>query len=137
MSTDPRIAARAAELRAQFPHAFDRAEQESASVTQAQLINLGKYAGAALLGAVIATGLLLGQVLSGTGAVEWRPLAAVFVSTFFGSLATAVGSSLLPRYGSEGLAKQVGALRALGYSRKDLTVVTSDEATRALGRPVR
>jgi hypothetical protein len=68
-------------------------------MTNLQAKVYAQYALAALVGALLATGLLLGNVLSGTGAIEWRPLAAVFVSTFFGTLATTVGASFLPKNG--------------------------------------
>lgn len=66
-------------------------------MTDLQARVYAQYALAALVGALLATGLLLGTTLSGTGAIEWRPLAAVFVSTFFGTLATTVGASFLPK----------------------------------------
>ncbi len=97
-------------------------------MTPDQWQNLAKYALAALVGSLVTTGLLLGQMLSGTDVITWRPLAAVFVSSFFGALSTALGSSFLPRGGSEDLARQVNLLKAQGVQRKDMVVVTTDEA---------
>lgn len=104
-------------------------------MTPAQLKNLGMYALAALVGALVATGLHLAQILEGTDPVIWRPLAATFTQSFFGALATALGASQLTRIGSEGLAHQVNTLRDMGFSRKDLTVVPSDTIARN-GTPV-
>jgi hypothetical protein len=92
-------------------------------MTSDQLKNLAWYALYALGGALITTGVQFGVVLTGTGDIEWRPLAATFVTALFGALATAAGSATRPRTGSEPIAQKVNALREMGYHRDDLTVV--------------
>lgn len=65
----------------------------------------------ALGAAVLATGVQLGALLSGTDPITWRPLLATFVTTLFGTLVTSGGTALLPRPGSEkldALAREVG-----------------------------
>jgi hypothetical protein len=92
-------------------------------VSNDQLKNLAWYALYALGGALITTGVQFGVMLTGTGDIEWRPLAATFVTALFGALATAFGTSTLTRVGSEHIAQQVNALREMGYHRDDLAVV--------------
>ena len=107
-------------------------------MTEAQLRNLGMYALWALIGATVTTGLHLAQVLAGTDPVEVRPLAATFTTSFFGSLATALGASMRPRIGSEPLAAQVEALRDQGVPRSRMVVLDEHEAAAALtSRPDR
>jgi hypothetical protein len=91
-------------------------------VTPDQLKNVAWYVAYAAAGALVATGVQFGVVLVGTGDIEWRPLAATFVTALFGALATAFGTSTLTRVGSEHIAQQVNALREMGYHRDDLTV---------------
>lgn len=84
-------------------------------MTNAQLKNIGMYVLIALAGAVVATGVQFGAVLSGTDEIAWRPLAATFVSTLFAALVTAGGSAFRPRAGREdisGLVSEVGAGQA-------------------------
>lgn len=72
--------------------------------------NVGLYVLIALLAAILATGTQLGTTLQGTDPVAWRPLAATFVATLFGTLTTAGLASLLPRAGSELLARLVNEI---------------------------
>lgn len=101
-------------------------------MTPAQLKSLGLYCLWALIGAIVATGLHLAQVLSGSDDVLIRPLAATFTTSFFGALATALGTSQLTRLGSEQIAAQVKALQDQGVSRAEMVVLTQDEAATAL-----
>jgi len=104
-------------------------------VTPAQLKNLGLYVTAALVGAVVATGLHFAQILSGTDAITLRPLAATFTTSFFGALATALGTSFLTRIGSETIASQVNDLKAQGVPKARMIVLSDDEAATALETP--
>jgi hypothetical protein len=104
-------------------------------VTPAQLRNIGLYALIALGGAVLATGLQLGVVLSGDAPILWRPLAATFVSTLFASLATAAGTAFRPRTGHEDVAalvSQVGTEPA----RAALEVEAVKQATGIASAPL-
>lgn len=96
-------------------------------MTHEQLVNAGWYLVYAVVGALVATGVALGLALSGTDDIAWRPLAAIFVNTLFGTLATAVATSQLTRVGSEGLAQDVDVLRAAGYHRADMRVTVPNE----------
>lgn len=69
----------------------------------------------AIVGATIAAGLHLSMLLAGVDPIAWRPLAATFTSTLFGTLATAYGASKLPRAGRaevSALVSEVGVDRA-------------------------
>lgn len=101
-------------------------------MTPSQLRNLGLYVLWAAIGATVATGLQLATMLSGTDVIAIRPLAAVFTTSFFGSLATVVGTSQLTRIGSEAIAEQVNALKTQGVPRSQMVVLPEVEATRAL-----
>jgi hypothetical protein len=92
-------------------------------VSNDQLKNIAWYVAYAVAGALVATGVQFGVVLVGDDPILWRPLAATFVTTLFGALATAAGSATRPRTGSEPIAQKVNALRDMGYHRDDLTVV--------------
>lgn len=103
-------------------------------MTPEQGRSLGLYVLWAFVGAVVATGLQLAAMLSGTDVIAIRPLAAVFTSSFFGSLATVVGTSQLTRFGSEGIARQVDALKAQGVPKAEMIVLPQDEAATVIGR---
>lgn len=102
-------------------------------MTPEQMRSLGLYALWAFIGATVATGLQLATMLAGTDVIAIRPLAAVFTSSFFGSLATVVGTSQLTRFGSEQIAKQVDALKTQGVPRSEMVVVSQEEADRLEG----
>lgn len=104
-------------------------------MTPELLKSLGLYIAWAFVGAVVATGLQLATLLAGTDDIAIRPLLATFMSSFFGAVATILGTSQLARFGSEGLAKQVDALKARGVPRSDMVVVTQGEADRAFAAP--
>lgn len=105
-------------------------------MTPAQLRSLGLYALWAFIGATVATGLQLAAMLSGTDVIQIRPLAAVFTSSFFGALATVLGTSQLTRFGSEGIASQVDALKSAGVPKSQMVVLSEDDAAGALGAPL-
>jgi hypothetical protein len=67
------------------------------ALTPAQVRNILWYVAIAIAGAIMAAGLQLGVMLSGPGDILYRPLAATFVTTLFGTLATAAGASFRPR----------------------------------------
>lgn len=104
-------------------------------MTRAQLVNVAWYVAYAFVGALVATGLQLAQVLAGDGDILWRPLAATFTTTLFGALATALGASRLTRLGSEQIAGQVNALKAEGVPRSQMVVLSQDDAAAALAAP--
>lgn len=84
-------------------------------MSQAQVRNVLWYVLIALGAAVMAVGLQFGVVLGGEGEILWRPLAATFVTTLFGTLATALGTSFRPKAGREdisGLVSNVGPAAA-------------------------
>jgi len=101
-----------------------------------QLRSLGLYALWAFIGATVTTGLHLAQVLAGTDVIEIRPLAATFTASFFGSLATALGTSQLTRFGSEQIAQQVDALKSTGVPKSQMVVMSEEDAAGALGAPL-
>lgn len=76
-------------------------------MTEAQFRNAGSYVLLALAGAVLAVGLQFGVMLSGTDPILIRPLLATFVTTLFGTLATAAGSAFRPRAGREEISSLV------------------------------
>lgn len=76
-------------------------------MTNAQIRNIGLYVLIAVSMAVLATGTQLGAVLSTDAPIAWRPLAATFVTTLFGTLGTAALSAFRPRPGREELASLV------------------------------
>jgi len=76
-------------------------------VTTATLHNVGWYVGIAIGAAVLATGVQLGVVLSGTAPIEWRPLAATFTTTLFAALSTAAGTAFRPKAGREDVSELV------------------------------
>jgi hypothetical protein len=88
-----------------------------------QVKNILYYVLFALAGAVVTTGLQLAVVLAGTDPILIRPLAATFLSSFFGALSTAYASSYRPRLGSEHLSRQVNTLTSMGLEKKELKVV--------------
>lgn len=109
--------------------------------------NVMNYLLMALIGAVIAAGVLLGQQLLGTtDPINWRLVGGTFVSTLFGTMSTALGSMLLPRPGREEVARAtsaVGAENAVvvldqvshlreqhGVPPSEVTVVPADPALR-------
>jgi hypothetical protein len=84
-------------------------------VSEAQVRNVLWYVLIAVGAAVLTTGLQLGVVLSGDADILWRPLAATFVTTLFGTLATAAGTAFRPKAGREdisGLVSEVGPTAA-------------------------
>lgn len=101
-------------------------------MTPEQLKSLGQYALWAFIGAIVATGLQLAASLQGTDAVLIRPLAATFTASFFGSLATVVGTSRLTRFGSESIAHQVDDLKSAGVAKSEMVVLSREDAVRAL-----
>ena len=101
-----------------------------------QLRSLGLYALWAFIGAVVTTGLHLAQVLAGTEVIEIRPLAATFTASFFGALATALGTSQLTRFGSEQIAQQVDALKSTGVPKSQMVVMSEADAAGALAAPL-
>ena len=70
-------------------------------MTEAQIKNVVWYVLIAVGAALLATGLQLGVALSGTDDLHWRPFAATFVTTLFGTLATAAGTAFRPKAGRE------------------------------------
>ena len=96
-------------------------------MTDAQLQSFLRSALYALIAAVVLAGVEFAAMLAGDGDLPWRPVAATFMSVFFGSLATALKSMNEPRPGSEGLAAQVDALRAQGVERADMLVVPAGD----------
>lgn len=101
-----------------------------------QIRSLGLYALWAFIGAVVATGLQLAQILSGTDVVLIRPLLATFTTSFFGALATALGASQLTRLGSEQIARQVDALKSAGVPKSQMVVLAEEDAAGALAAPL-
>jgi len=101
-----------------------------------QIRSLGLYALWAFIGAVVTTGLHLAQVLAGTDMIEIRPLAATFTASFFGALATALGTSQLTRFGSEQIAQQVDALKSTGVPKSQMVVMSEADAAGALAAPL-
>lgn len=101
-----------------------------------QLRSLGLYALWAFIGATVTTGLHLAQVLAGTDVIEIRPLAATFTASFFGALATALGTSQLTRIGSEQIAQQVDALKSAGVPKSQMVVLSETDAAGALAAPL-
>lgn len=97
-------------------------------MTNDQLKNIGWYVLYAVAGAVVATGGQLGVILSGTGEILWRPLAATFTVALFGSLTTAIGAATLARVGGEQTAAEVDDWRERGYRRSELMVVPKSES---------
>lgn len=104
-------------------------------MTTAQARNLGLYVLWAFIGAVVATGLQLAQQLSGTDVIAIRALAATFTTSFFGALATVVGTSQLTRFGSEAIADQVNALKTQGVPKAEMVVLSDEDAAHALAVP--
>jgi hypothetical protein len=96
-------------------------------MTPDEMKNLALYAVWALVGATVTTGLQLAGTLAGTDDILIRPLLATFIGAFFGTLATALGTSRLTRAGSTGIARQVDALRDQGVHRSEMVVVAKDE----------
>jgi hypothetical protein len=101
-----------------------------------QIRSLGLYALWAFIGAVVTTGLHLAQILAGTDMIEIRPLAATFTASFFGALATALGTSQLTRFGSEQIAQQVDALKSTGVPKSQMVVMSEADAAGALAAPL-
>jgi len=97
---------------------------------------MGLYALWAFIGATVTTGLHLAQVLAGTDMIEIRPLAATFTASFFGALATALGTSQLTRFGSEQIAQQVDALKSQGVPKSQMVVMSEEDAAGALAAPL-
>lgn len=79
-------------------------------MTDAQVKNVAWYVVIAIAGAVMAAGLQLGVMLSGPGDILIRPLLATFVTTLFGTLATAAGTSFRPRVDRSDLNKLVSTV---------------------------
>lgn len=102
-------------------------------MTPEQLRSLGLYCLWALIGATVATGLNLAQQLSGTDLISIRSLGATFTTSFFGALATVVGTSQLTRFGSEPIARQVDALKTQGVPKAEMVVVSQEDAARLDG----
>ena len=100
-------------------------------MSEAQVRNILWYIGIAVAGAILATGVQLGAVLSGTDPIEARPLLATFIVTLFAALSTAAGASFRPKAGREdisGLVSDVGSAAAKS--------ALEDEAVRqATGNP--
>ena len=101
-----------------------------------QIRSMGLYALWAFIGATVTTGLHLAQVLAGTDMIEIRPLAATFTASFFGALATALGTSQLTRFGSEQIAQQVDALKSQGVPKSQMVVMSEEDAAGALAAPL-
>jgi hypothetical protein len=125
-SPDDQINERAEAIRRRFPHAVG-SQPPSGVENYDRLKNLAWYALYALIGALVAALLRLGVELGGDDPIQWRAVLGVLVNSFAGTLATAIGTATLTRYGSEGLASTVNAYRALGYRRSDLTVIPKPE----------
>jgi hypothetical protein len=105
-------------------------------MSAAQLRNLGLYALWAFIGATVATGLHLSQLLAGSEVIPIRGLAATFTASFFGALATVVGTSQLTRFGSEQIAAQVNALKTQGVPRSEMVVLSEADAASVLAQQV-
>lgn len=83
------------------------------------VLNLLRYIGAILVGALAAgLGALVVQ-LSGTDPIIWRPILAATL----GPIVTGLIARQLTRAGSEELAAQVSAYKSIGYHRDELAVV--------------
>lgn len=86
--------------------------------------NLIKYAVAILAGALAAAlGALVVQ-LSGTDPITWRPV----IAAGLGPVVTGLAAMQLTRVGSEAIAAQVDSLKAAGTDRRDMVVVSQDDA---------
>lgn len=94
-------------------------------MSKAHLRNVLWYVAIAVGAAVMASGLQLGAVLGGEGEILWRPLAATFVTTLFGTLATAAGTSLRPKAGREDISRLVSNVGPAAAK-----AVLEDEVTR-------
>jgi len=92
-------------------------------MNDAQLESFGRSALYAAIAAVVMAGVQFAVMLSGDGDLLWRPIAATFMTTFFGALAVATKTINEPRPGSERLAAQVDALTARGVKKRDMKVV--------------
>ena len=97
-------------------------------MNDAQLASFGRSALYAAIAAVVMAGVQFALVLSGDGDLLWRPIAATFMTVYFGALATSIKSGAEPRAGSERLAAQVDMLKAQGYEKADLAVVPAFDA---------
>ena len=85
-------------------------------MTNATLQNIGWYVSIALGAAILATGVQLGVALSGTEDLAWRPLAATFTTTLFGTLMTSAGTAFRPKAGREdvsSLVSEIGPQKAV------------------------
>lgn len=86
--------------------------------------NVIRYLVAIVAGSLAAgLGVLVVQ-LSGTDPINWRP---VLVAAL-GPIVTGLASMQLTRLGSEPIAAQVDSLKATGVQRRDMVVVSQDEA---------
>jgi hypothetical protein len=94
-------------------------------MTTAQTRNILWYLIIAVGAAILATGLQLGAVLSTDDPILWRPLTATFVTTLFGTLATAAGTAFRPKAGREDISALVAEV-----GRDQATTVLEVEAIR-------
>ncbi len=93
-----------------------------------QLETIAWYALYAAIGAGITAGLQLAAAVSAPGDIDWRAILGVLLTAFFGSVATAWGSSRQTRPGSEPIRDQVDGLRDMRVSRQDMTVMSDSDA---------
>jgi hypothetical protein len=86
--------------------------------------NILLYVGSMLIGAVAAALAALLVQLSGADPVNWRPVLAAGL----GPVVTGLLATRLTRVGSEPIAAQVDNLKSVGVPRRDMIVVTRDDA---------
>lgn len=79
-------------------------------MTNATLRNILWYVAIAIGAATLATGVQLGVALSGTEDLAWRPLAATFTTTLFGTLMTSAGTAFRPKAGREDVSSLVSEI---------------------------
>lgn len=93
---------------------------------QARVILL--YALSVLAGALVAGLSVLATQLAGADPINWRPVLAAAI----GPLVAGLAASRLPRPEGAILARQIDTLKARGIDRKEMLVVTQEEAVRGI-----
>jgi hypothetical protein len=86
--------------------------------------NVLKYVVTILAGALAAALGVLAVQLAGVDPVNWRPVIAAGI----GPVVTGLAAMQLTRVGSEPIAAQVDSLQAAGTHKRDMVVVSQDEA---------
>jgi len=118
---------RAAELARLYPNG--PARQETPIVDKETLRAWLNYAAAAIVAFVSGVLPVLILQLNGADPINWRTIIAAGLSAI---VAAGIGSRL-PRPESAQIASQVNNLRARGVPRREMVVMSQDEAARALG----